>query len=57
MARVQSAGSISSKQCRAKPSVTLVGRSTAQELINKAHVVCAYSNATRNNIDVTLSLV
>jgi Ohr subfamily peroxiredoxin len=29
----------------------------AQELIEKAHVVCPYSNATRNNIDVKLTLV
>ncbi|MGY4749726.1 organic hydroperoxide resistance protein [Pannonibacter sp. Q-1] len=28
----------------------------AQELIEKAHQVCPYSNATRNNIDVKLSL-
>jgi lipoyl-dependent peroxiredoxin len=32
-------------------------REAAQDLINKAHVVCPYSNATRNNIDVTLTLV
>ena len=25
--------------------------------IAKAHIVCPYSNATRNNIDVTLSIV
>jgi Ohr subfamily peroxiredoxin len=25
-----------------------------QELVDKAHVVCPYSNATRNNIDVRL---
>jgi lipoyl-dependent peroxiredoxin len=29
----------------------------AHELIEKAHVVCPYSNATRNNIDVILTLV
>jgi Ohr subfamily peroxiredoxin len=28
----------------------------AQKLINQAHVVCPYSNATRNNIDVHLVL-
>ncbi|GLQ94446.1 organic hydroperoxide resistance protein [Dyella acidisoli] len=28
----------------------------AQALIEKAHIVCPYSNATRNNIDVRLSL-
>jgi Ohr subfamily peroxiredoxin len=32
-------------------------REAAQDLINKAHIVCPYSNATRNNIDVTLTLV
>ena len=32
-------------------------RAAAQDLINKAHVVCPYSNATRGNIDVTLNLV
>jgi len=25
--------------------------------VNKAHKVCPYSNATRGNIDVTLTLV
>ena len=29
----------------------------ARELIDKAHIVCPYSNATRGNIDVTLTLV
>ena len=29
----------------------------AQDLVDKAHIVCPYSNATRNNIDVRLSLV
>ncbi|MDC7701698.1 organic hydroperoxide resistance protein [Vogesella indigofera] len=32
-------------------------REQAQELVDKAHIVCPYSNATRNNIDVRLSLV
>jgi osmotically inducible protein OsmC len=32
-------------------------REQAQALIDKAHVVCPYSNATRNNIDVKLTLV
>lgn len=30
---------------------------TARALVDKAHVVCPYSNATRGNIDVTLTLV
>jgi organic hydroperoxide reductase OsmC/OhrA len=28
----------------------------AQDLIDKAHQVCPYSNATRGNIEVTLTL-
>jgi osmotically inducible protein OsmC len=32
-------------------------RAQAQQLIDAAHIVCPYSNATRNNIDVTLVLV
>jgi organic hydroperoxide reductase OsmC/OhrA len=29
----------------------------AQDLVDSAHIVCPYSNATRGNIDVTLSLI
>lgn len=29
----------------------------AHTLVERAHIVCPYSNATRNNIDVTLTLV
>jgi osmotically inducible protein OsmC len=32
-------------------------REAAQALVNAAHHVCPYSNATRGNIDVTLNLV
>jgi Ohr subfamily peroxiredoxin len=32
-------------------------RSTSEALVERAHIVCPYSNATRNNIDVRLSLV
>jgi len=32
-------------------------RAQAEALVQKAHVVCPYSNATRGNIDVTLTLV
>ena len=32
-------------------------RSTAEDLVAKAHQVCPYSNATRGNIDVTLTVV
>lgn len=31
-------------------------RNTAESIINKAHEVCPYSNATRGNIEVTLQL-
>ena len=32
-------------------------REQAESLVQMAHVVCPYSNATRGNIDVTLTLV
>ncbi|WP_395824302.1 organic hydroperoxide resistance protein [Elstera sp.] len=32
-------------------------RKVAEELVEKAHHVCPYSNATRGNIDVQLSIV
>ena len=31
-------------------------RSTVQELVEKAHQVCPYSNAVRGNIDVKLTV-
>lgn len=34
-----------------------VDRAAAEDLVAKAHQVCPYSNATRNNIDVRLSVV
>lgn len=34
-----------------------LARDAAQELIQRAHIVCPYSNATRNNIDITLTLL
>jgi lipoyl-dependent peroxiredoxin len=39
-----------------KISLPGMDRAEAQALIDKAHVVCPYSNATRNNIDVKLTL-
>jgi len=39
-----------------KVSMPGVDRALAQSLIEKAHQVCPYSNATRGNIDVKLSL-
>lgn len=32
-------------------------KAAAKALVDKAHIVCPYSNATRGNIDVTLTLV
>ena len=32
-------------------------KSLAEELVNKAHSVCPYSNATRGNIDVQLNVL
>lgn len=34
-----------------------VDRAMAQSVIDKAHQVCPYSNATRGNIEVTITLV
>jgi osmotically inducible protein OsmC len=39
-----------------KISLPGMPRDGAQILIDKAHIVCPYSNATRNNIDVRLTL-
>ncbi len=38
-------------------SIPGIDRSSAQALIEKAHQVCPYSNATRGNISVNLRLV
>ncbi|MEY2683286.1 MAG: hypothetical protein RJA09_430 [Pseudomonadota bacterium] len=40
-------------------AVSLPGmdRAAAQTLVERAHLVCPYSNATRNNIDVRLTVV
>jgi Ohr subfamily peroxiredoxin len=42
-----------------KLAVTLPGidRETAQNLVDTAHQVCPYSNATRGNIEVEISIV
>ncbi|WP_038914679.1 organic hydroperoxide resistance protein [Dickeya zeae] len=39
--------------------ITLPGvdRAVAEELVQKAHIVCPYSNATRGNIDVKLTVI
>ena len=39
-----------------KVSLPGMARDAAQALVDKAHVVCPYSNATRGNIDVRLSV-
>ena len=43
----------------AELNVSLPGmeRNAAQKLVDAAHQVCPYSNATRGNIDVTVNLV
>ena len=43
----------------AKLNVSLPGmeREAAQKLVDAAHQVCPYSNATRGNIDVTINIV
>ncbi|MEY2860720.1 MAG: hypothetical protein RL392_1178 [Pseudomonadota bacterium] len=40
-------------------AVTVPGmdRATAQALVDKAHAVCPYSNATRGNVEVTITVV
>ena len=39
-----------------KISLPRMAPEAARALVDKAHVVCPYSNATRNNIDVRLTL-
>lgn len=38
-------------------SLSGIDRAVAQDLVEKAHQVCPYSNAIRGNINVTLNLV
>jgi Ohr subfamily peroxiredoxin len=40
-----------------KISAPGVDHAKLQDLVNKAHVVCPYSNATRNNVDVKLTVL
>ena len=42
---------------RLNVSLTGMDRAAAQQLVDAAHQVCPYSNATRGNIDVTIKLV
>lgn len=39
-----------------KISLPGMPRDAAQALVDQAHIVCPYSNATRGNIDVTLTI-
>ncbi|MGI4849953.1 MAG: organic hydroperoxide resistance protein [Janthinobacterium lividum] len=40
-----------------KISLPGLDRAEAEQLVAAAHIVCPYSNATRNNIDVTLTVL
>ena len=44
-------------QVELKITVPGMDKAAAQALVDKAHQVCPYSNATRGNIDVTLTVV
>jgi Ohr subfamily peroxiredoxin len=44
-------------QAELRISLPGMDRSAAQALVDKAHQVCPYSNATRGNIEVTLTLL
>lgn len=44
-------------QAELKISLPGVDRKVAEDLVQKAHIVCPYSNATRGNIDVKLVVV
>lgn len=53
-------GPISQGYCiKVELKITLLGmeKNAANDLINKAHMICPYSNATRNNIEVILTLM
>jgi osmotically inducible protein OsmC len=44
-------------QAELRISIPGMPREQAEELVQKAHIVCPYSNASRGNIDVTLTVV
>ena len=44
-------------QAELQVSIPGMERGIAEDLVAKAHQVCPYSNATRGNIDVTLTIV
>ena len=39
-----------------KPKIDGLDRATAEQLVHKAHEVCPYSKATRNNVPVEIEL-
>ncbi len=51
------AGSAYGIAARLNVSLPGMDRAAAQQLLDAAHQVCPYSNATRGNIDVTITLV
>lgn len=44
-------------EARIQISTPGIAREIAEDLVEKAHRVCPYSNATRGNIDVTIEIV
>ena len=44
-------------QAELRVSIPGMPREQAEDLVKKSHIVCPYSNATRGNIDVTLTVV
>ena len=44
-------------QVELRISLPGMDRAVAKALVDKAHIVCPYSNATRGNVEVTLTLV
>ena len=40
-----------------KVSIPGMARADAEALVHAAHQVCPYSNATRGNVDVTLTII
>ena len=50
-------GAIKAVAGKQKISLPGLDKETAQKLVDAAHQVCPYSNATRGNIDVTITVV
>jgi Ohr subfamily peroxiredoxin len=44
-------------QVELKIALPGLDRAAAQQLVDAAHIVCPYSNATRGNVDVTLTIL